>query len=258
MSAENRTSNERARPDRKLWPLTAEGDNLFNHELQMWQYEEIERLQKRVAGLEAMDAAAATHVESLICLRTHFTGEPPYVGWEGLGLALREALDERDSYIQRAAELERLAEEERALSRAGFRAARDAAEPESGHWYAAEDIDRLVRELDVLINGEAGAAKQAKLCDIVAQVRRARASEPPDAILAIEELKNLVNAQRFDRDSFANDTEFAEWALSRARYTLGLIERASETKSAGSCCDINASYPGKHRGGCPDETGESP
>lgn len=32
--------------------------------------------------------------------------------------------------------------------------------------------DRLVRELDVLLNGEEGAAKQASLCDVVAQVRR--------------------------------------------------------------------------------------
>lgn len=34
------------------------------------------------------------------------------------------------------------------------------------------DHRRLVRELDVLFNGEAGAAKQASLCDIVSQVRR--------------------------------------------------------------------------------------
>lgn len=34
------------------------------------------------------------------------------------------------------------------------------------------DHRRLVRELDVLLNGEAGAAKQASLCDIVAQVQR--------------------------------------------------------------------------------------
>ncbi|AEZ50825.1 hypothetical protein DC1_0003 [Burkholderia phage DC1] len=34
------------------------------------------------------------------------------------------------------------------------------------------DHRRLVRELDVLLNGEEGAAKQASLCDIVAQVRR--------------------------------------------------------------------------------------
>lgn len=46
----------------------------------------------------------------------------------------------------------------------------------AGDWYLAEDIDRLVRELDVLLNGEEGAAKQAKLCDIVAQVRR---TQPP-------------------------------------------------------------------------------
>lgn len=36
------------------------------------------------------------------------------------------------------------------------------------------DHKRLVRELDVLLNGEAGAAEQASLCDIVAQVRMAR------------------------------------------------------------------------------------
>lgn len=37
---------------------------------------------------------------------------------------------------------------------------------------ALADHRRLVRELDVLLNGEEGAAKQASLCDIVAQVRR--------------------------------------------------------------------------------------
>lgn len=36
---------------------------------------------------------------------------------------------------------------------------------------AKDDVDRLVRELDVLLNGEEGAAKQASLCDIVGQVR---------------------------------------------------------------------------------------
>lgn len=50
-----------------------------------------------------------------------------------------------------------------------------------GHLTATTDFDamqadhnRLVRELDVLLNGEAGAADQASLCDIVAQVRMAR------------------------------------------------------------------------------------
>lgn len=37
------------------------------------------------------------------------------------------------------------------------------------------DRRRLLRELDVALNGEAGAAKQASLCDLVAQVERQRA-----------------------------------------------------------------------------------
>lgn len=49
-----------------------------------------------------------------------------------------------------------------------------AQPPSEGRWYAADDIDRLVRELDVLLNGESGAAKQAKLCDIVGQVSQLR------------------------------------------------------------------------------------
>ena len=43
-----------------------------------------------------MDCEAAEHVESVIVTRTDFSGDPPYVGWKGLGLALNEALDERD------------------------------------------------------------------------------------------------------------------------------------------------------------------
>ncbi len=53
------------------------------------------------------------------------------------------------------------------------------AEPEENDALTAADYEqvladhrRLVRELDVLLNGEDGAAKQASLCDIIAQVRR--------------------------------------------------------------------------------------
>lgn len=52
-----------------------------------------------------LDREAATHVELPIVMRTEFTGEDPYVGWEGLGLALNEALDERDQYRKDAAAL---------------------------------------------------------------------------------------------------------------------------------------------------------
>lgn len=47
--------------------------------------------------LAKLDQEAAAYVETVICLRTGFTGDPPYVGWKGLGLALTEALDKRDA-----------------------------------------------------------------------------------------------------------------------------------------------------------------
>ena len=56
----------------------------------------IRALQAEIERLEKLHREAATYVESVICMRTHFTGQPPYVGWKGLGLALKEVLDERD------------------------------------------------------------------------------------------------------------------------------------------------------------------
>lgn len=42
--------------------------------------------------------------------------------------------------------------------------------PTEGNWVSADDVDRMARELDVAWNGIAGAAPQAALCDIVAQI----------------------------------------------------------------------------------------
>ena len=35
-----------------------------------------------------------------------------------------------------------------------------------------------------------------------------------------QELSNIVNAERFNRERFRNDTEFADWVQSRARYAI--------------------------------------
>ncbi len=62
----------------------------------------IEAGQKRIAALEAgnaqlrADAELGQALEGIIALRTAFDGEPPYVGNDGVILALTEALDERD------------------------------------------------------------------------------------------------------------------------------------------------------------------
>lgn len=73
--------------------------------------EENRKLRRRVAELERLDREAATYVETVICMRTGFIGEHPYVGWKGLGLALTEALDERDNLRRRVAEMEQASRE---------------------------------------------------------------------------------------------------------------------------------------------------
>lgn len=44
--------------------------------------------------------------------------------------------------------------------------------PEHGSWIHADDVKRLVREIDVALNGEEGAAEQASLCDVAGQLKR--------------------------------------------------------------------------------------
>lgn len=74
---------------------------------------------ERIDTLSRLDREAATHVETVICMRTHFTGDPPYVGWKGLGLALKEHLDrieaERDAANTRAGSARNDALEEAAI-----------------------------------------------------------------------------------------------------------------------------------------------
>lgn len=38
---------------------------------------------------------------------------------------------------------------------------------------------------------------------------------------ATQELRNIAEAKRFDRERFDDDTSFADWAQSRARHALG-------------------------------------
>jgi hypothetical protein len=52
--------------------------------------------------------------------------------------------------------------------------------PEHGTWLHADDINRMVRELDVAMNGEGGATTP-KLCDIFRQLKE-RVAESPSAV----------------------------------------------------------------------------
>lgn len=70
----------------------------------------LEAQRHKIAALKKLDSEAVEHVEMVIAMRTGFTGDEPYVGWKGLGLALSEALDERDRLAARVAELEAAAQ----------------------------------------------------------------------------------------------------------------------------------------------------
>jgi len=63
---------------------------------------EIARLRSEVGKWMDLEREAAQCVESVICMRTGFTGEEPYVGWKGLGIALREHLDKQEQQLSEA------------------------------------------------------------------------------------------------------------------------------------------------------------
>lgn len=68
------------------------------------------------------------------------------------------------------------------------------------------DHKRLVREIDVIINGEEGAARQASLCDLVGQIK-ALASRGDDPRL-LPELPDGWRIQRLEQNE--DDTWFAK------------------------------------------------
>jgi hypothetical protein len=49
---------------------------------------------------------------------------------------------------------------------------------------------------------------------------------------ALDELSNIANAKRFDRETFADDTEFADWAQNRARHTLRAASTSANVEPA--------------------------
>lgn len=56
--------------------------------------------------------------------------------------------------------------------------------PQHGRWLAADDIYRMVRELDVEMNGLNGAAKQASLCDIFQELKDYIEAAKADVVIA--------------------------------------------------------------------------
>lgn len=94
--------------------------------------------------------------------------------------------------------------------------------PEHGKWYGADSIDKMVRELDVAMNGD-GAAKQAMLCDIVGQIMdRLAALARAEALLAEAREKGQFLVDRL------NELEWPDDASAVWREYAGHVEPALE------------------------------
>jgi hypothetical protein len=84
--------------------------------------------------------------------------------------------------------------------------------PEHGNYWRCPHCDGTDKDGHVdgcLIRRLVDAARPAPLSAI----------EP-----AVQELRNIADAKRFDKERFRDDTEFADWAQSRARHTLARTE----------------------------------
>lgn len=133
-------------------------------------------------------------------------GEPEVLGWVVTDMngdfyfsATKQTADDtplvdRAHVTRLQAEVESLKNVAKAyIASDGERSLREHALRAEASSYPAKEIDALVRELDVLLNGEKGAAPQAKLCDIVAQVRLEKKKHP--WIKCLHENGPLIAAQ---------------------------------------------------------------
>lgn len=98
-------------------------------------------------------------------------------------------------------------------------------EPIQGRWYCADDIDRMVRELDVAMNGSA-AAQQAQLCDIMGQLLQ-RISQPDELVdrlraqhkvmlAALADAQTTITELRAENEALRKDGERLDWWFSPA------------------------------------------
>ena len=67
-------------------------------------------------------------------------------------------------------------------------------ESTTGNWIAAEDVDRLARELDVAMNGEEGAALAPQLCDVISQATQRLKIELTQEPVALVDLRNSTKS----------------------------------------------------------------
>ena len=92
-----------------------------------------------------------------------------------------------------------------------------------GYAYASLDFARqLERELDET------RAKYERCQQSYVAAQEREAAQSATLPTAAQELRNFIEAKRFDLDTFASDTEFADWVLSRCRFALAAVGGKSD------------------------------
>lgn len=75
-----------------------------------------------------------------------------------------------------------------------------------------------------------GVNNAIKVDELIAALSAA-SPQPVEQTRALDELRNIAKATRFNREYFADDTAFADWAQSRARALLAAAQPASKDGS---------------------------
>lgn len=104
----------------------------------------------------------------------------------------------------------------------------------------SEDQNRLVRELDVLINGASGAAQQASLCDLVSQIRKqglvikqapAVLEEWREALLLVsDDLAKHLDCCYPNRDTYRTSKRFYDAKMENVYLARALLQSTEVTK----------------------------
>ena len=108
------------------------------------------------------------------------------------GFVIKEGQTDLKPYVYEAAQA--LESRVRSIAAAAPQA---PAAPSAGNWIAAEEVDRLVRDLDVALHGESDAAAQASLCDIVG-LTKAAASKLGRPVLAAPAAPSADEREAFE------------------------------------------------------------
>ena len=104
----------------------------------------------------------------------------------------------------------------------------------------AEHASSLERQRNEALGRERLANMRADQAEEARDAAREIANEatalleaPVSATLATRELANIANAERFNRERFRDDTEFADWAVSRCKHALAAADKTASDKGQG-------------------------